>query len=306
MKNKVFTKYRRGDVWYIKLQNENGDNVEGSSVQRKSRPYVIVSCEENNNNAPVFQVIPIATMDYDHLPPHVYYNNGGRNQIVMCEQITTISVLDFQREGSRFLYSFNLEFMNKIDEALAGQLGLRVRVADMKVLENLIDKISKDKEDELKRKYESNLEMRVEQIAAKLSKKFGIPLSSEDLVTGRSYNNSDLEFAPESVKSEIKKNADDRVSTIPSNNTKEVKIIPENNSNKTQLLQDKTKFISTNVPENKSSNKSVNKWTREKMIQFLKDKEEMSLSDLSEKYNIKKKSVYQFTYLFRNRLNEKG
>lgn len=80
MMNKVFSKYKRGDVWFIKFIDEEGDGVKGSSVQKKSRPHLIVSCEENNNNAPVFQVIPIATMDFDHLPPHVYYRNEERKK----------------------------------------------------------------------------------------------------------------------------------------------------------------------------------------------------------------------------------
>lgn len=315
--NKVFSKYKRGDVWYIKFVNENGDGVIGSSVQKKSRPYVIVSCEENNNNAPVFQVIPIATMKYDHLPPHVYFKNGERDQIVLCEQITTISVLDFQREGSRFLYSFNLDFINKIDDALASQLGIKARVADMNVLENLIDKISKDKEDELKKKYETNLEMRVEQIAAKLSEKFGISLTSDDLITGRGYNNSDLKYAPNEILQKIKEK--DRVTKQSPEISEEIQSTNNNNEIKITLPWDKSKTVSS-TPSNTSfssskkvsDNKEVkgiskkrNKWTDDKMKQFLIDKETMSVQALADKYNVKKKSIYQLAFLFKDRLKEK-
>ena len=177
---KVYSKYRRGDVWYVKLRDELGDNQDSSSVQRKSRPYLIVSCEENNNCAPTLNVIPVTTRPNDHLPMHAYYDYDGRPQLVLCEQITTLSIIDFNREGSHYMYSFNLDFMSQIDDALASQLGLRPRVADMKVLENLIDKISADKEAEMKRKYQDAIQSRVESIAARLAKHFNIELDAQD------------------------------------------------------------------------------------------------------------------------------
>lgn len=67
-----YSKFKRGDVWYLHMDTESGDGIEKSSVQKKSRPYVIVSCEENNNNAPTFNVLPICTRNNDHLPMHVF------------------------------------------------------------------------------------------------------------------------------------------------------------------------------------------------------------------------------------------
>lgn len=96
--NKVYSEFRRGDVWYVKLKDEFGDNQNNSSVQRKSRPYLIVSCEENNNCAPTINAVPITTRPSDHLPMHIYYDYNGRHQLVLCEQITTLSVIDFHRE----------------------------------------------------------------------------------------------------------------------------------------------------------------------------------------------------------------
>lgn len=305
MDKKIFSKYKRGDVWYIKFQTEDGDGLKGSSVQKKSRPHVIVSCEENNNNSPVFQVVPIATMKPDHLPPHVYFRNGERDQTIMCEQITTVSILDLQREGSHFMYSFNLEFINKIDEALASQLGLRVRVADMKVLENLINKISEQKELELKNKYENSIKIKVEELADRLSKKFGISLTSEDVLNGRVYDNPDLVYAPKELIDKMKKTAAERM------NPEKESIA--NEENKVTLPWDKSKSVSVGNLNNSSSvndtsstttKKKRNKWTKEKMIQFLKDKESMTISDLAEKYNIQKKSVYTLEYTFKHRLND--
>lgn len=309
--NKVFCKYRRGDVWFIRFENEKGDGQKNSSVQKKSRPHVIVSCEENNNNAPTFNVLPIETKEHDHLPCHVYYQNNGRDQTVLCEQIKTVSILDFQREGSHFMYSFTLDFMNEIDSALAGQLGIKARVADMKVLENMIDKLSKDREKELKDKYETNLEMRVEEIAAKIAKRFGISLDPGDLLTGEGYKNADLEFAPKDLIVEMNNNRSERVNI----GKKQSELTSENNSSEGITLPwDSTKKVSTKVSEPKDESKPVsskevtkrkNKWTEDRMLEFLADKDTMSISELADKYGIKKKSVYQMAYICRDRLGMK-
>lgn len=227
--NKVYSEFRRGDVWYIKLSDESGDGINGSSVQKKSRPYLIVSCEENNNCAPTINAIPITTRPSDHLPMHVYFNYNNRDQFVLCEQITTLSVMDFRRTGSHFMYSFNLEFMTNVDDALSSQLGLKPRVADMKVLENLIDKISANKEAEMKRNYEINLQMRVEAIAAKLAKQFNINLDAQDMLTGATYRPEQLRYASVEDKNQMSDNFKART-TPPANESAESK--PTSSENK--------------------------------------------------------------------------
>lgn len=271
--NKVYSEFRRGDVWYVKLKDEFGDNQNNSSVQRKSRPYLIVSCEENNNCAPTINAVPITTRPSDHLPMHIYYDYNGRHQLVLCEQITTLSVIDFHREKSYYMYSFNLDFMNQIDDALAAQLGLRPRVADMKVIENLIDKISADKEAEMKRKYEATIQSRVEAIAAKLAKQFNIELNAQDMLTGATYKPSELTYASDGDKNQIAETAKQRTT-------------PANESSTNQLVTEQTDLKSS--PVKKTSRKQ---WTQESMKAFLDDHKHLSISAMAAKYGIAKKSV---------------
>lgn len=282
--NKVYSKFKRGDVWYVKLSTELGDGNSKSSVQKKSRPYVIVSCEENNNCAPIINAVPITTQPYDHLPIHVYFKYCDRHQLVLCEQVTTLSVLDFNRDGSHFMYSFNIEFMNKVDEALTAQLGLRPRVADMKVLENLIDKISEDKEAELKRKYETKLEARVSAIAAKLAKQFGITLTSEDMIDGVNYRPEQLEFVDKATKDMMSANISDR--TTPKNND----------------TPSKSEDTEESKPLKKPT-RTKNKWNEESMTRFLDDYNHLSISAMSSKYSMAKKSVVSYASQFRKKLN---
>lgn len=290
---KVYSKYRRGDVWYVKLKDELGDNQDSSSVQRKSRPYLIVSCEENNNCAPTFNVIPVTTRPNDHLPMHAYYDYDGRPQLVLCEQITTLSILDFNREGSHYMYSFNLDFMSQIDDALAAQLGLRPRVADMKVLENLIDKISADKEAEMKRKYEDAIQSRVESIAARLAKQFNIELNAQDMLTGATYKPYQLTYASNADKEQIAETAKERM-TPP---------IDKHNISKFLTEQPSQKPANSVVSE-KVKKASRTQWTTESMKAYLEDYSHMSVSAMASKYGIAKKSVSQYVYLFKKKLEK--
>lgn len=280
MRNQYYTEFRRGDVWYIKLNSETGDNNDKSSVQKKSRPYVIVSCEENNNCAPIINVVPISTQTMDHLPMHVYYRGyNRRDQMVMCEQITTLSVLDFRREGSYFMYSLNVEYMNKVDEALAGQLGLTTRVADMTVLEKIVDKLAADKEAKLKEKYEAKLEARVSEIAEKLAKKFGIDLSAADMINGLNYRPEQLAYVDKGVVAKMNETIEQRTTPPVETPTK-----PETSD--------------------KKKKRENHKWTDEAMRAFLEDYKHLSISAMSSKWGMAKKSVATYASLFRKKVEE--
>lgn len=284
--NKVYSKFRRGDVWYVKLAKESGDDNKDSSVQRKSRPYLIVSCEENNNCAPTINAVPITTRPNDHLPMHVYFNYENRHQLVLCEQITTLSVIDFHRNGSAFMYSFNSDFMEQIDDALSGQLGLRPRVADMKVIENLIEKAAADKEAEMKRKYESNLEAKVSSIANMVAKKLGIELSVQDMLNGTVYRPEELSFVDKAVKAEIEQTAKERT-TPPSKST--ITTVPP---------------VTTKVDKHvtQKSSKPKRNLDEDFMTAFLEDYKSLSVSEMAAKYDMPKKTVVTYVWMFKKRL----
>lgn len=195
-----YSRYRRGDVWFLHFDDETGDGSRTSSVQKKSRPYLIVSCEENNLNAPTFNVIPITTRDSDHLPMHVYFRymdgpEGGRNQLILCEQITTVSVEVFMSPKSRFLYSFSIELMNKVDEALTRQLGLKPRVADMHVLERIVRELAETEAKRIEAMKEKEVQVRVETLAAILSRKFNLNLDTTALLNGTEYRDTEMQYA---------------------------------------------------------------------------------------------------------------
>ena len=308
---KAYSEFKRGDVWYVRLNSEFGDNNDRSSVQKKSRPYLICSCEQNNNCAPTLNCVPISTGGSDHLPMHVYYRYGNRDQLVLCEQITTLSVHDFHRDGSHFMYSFNLEFMNKIDEALASQLGLTPRVADMKVLEKLIEKLAADKEAEMKRKYEDAIEARVSAIADKLAKKFGVSLSADDMLDGVNYRPEQLRYVDKNALSEMEETIKERTTPTASTN-KQDKTLSEKYVGNLDVYGEyhvETKHqVEQSVPaetvKQKKSKRTNNKWTNEAMKAFLEDYKHLSISAMASKWSMAKKSVATYASLFRKKLEK--
>lgn len=277
---KWYSRFRRGDVWYLHFDIENGDGIKNSSVQKKSRPYVIVSCEENNNNATTFNCLPITTRNSDNLPMHIYfrYEDGAenaRNQLVLCEQVTTISILTFNHPKSYFMYSFNLDFMNKIDDVLTRQLGLKPRVADMRVLERLIQEIADNERKKLDAWKKKDTEIRVENLADMLSKKFDINLTTADTVNGTEYRDEELQGVDKETVKEMRKTASTRKGTKPK----------AKKNSKTETRSNRT-----------------NRYSDEDKAQFLEDYKHLTMADMCEKYKLKESSIKFNASIFKKAL----
>lgn len=276
---KWYSRFKRGDVWFLHFPNEKGDGLDDSSVQKKSRPYLIVSCEENNLNAPTFNVLPIGTRDNDHLPMHVYYRyqesaSVGRNQTIFCEQITTVSVLIFNDDKSRYMYSLSVELMNKVDEALTRQLGLKPRVADMQVLERLVHEAAETERARIEAEKQKDATMRMEKLAEYLAKTFNLNITTDMLQNGTEYRDAELQMVDKQTVKEMRETAKER---------KSIETITESDKLGMQMTQD-TK--AENKPKSRRS-----KWTIEAKQQFLTDYKKLTITQMSEKYGIKKSSV---------------
>lgn len=283
---KWYSRFRRGDVWFLHLDSERGDGIPNSSVQKKSRPYLIVSCEECNLSSPVLNVVPITTRNSDHLPMHVYfrYEDGtesARNQLVLCEQITTVSVQVFEHPKSYFMYSFNLEFMNKVDEALTRQLGLKPRLADMHVLERIVHELAETELAKIEAAKKKDSSVRMEKIAEYLAKQFNLNLTTADLLNGTEYREPELKYADKEEVKQMRATAKARRTTP---------IKPE-------VIAEQKTVIET--PRKKNQ-----KWSTESKKQFLNDYKTMTLSEMADKYGIKKSSVSTNVCLFRKDLKD--
>lgn len=321
-----YSRYRRGDVWFLHFDNETGDGSKTSSVQKKSRPYLIVSCEENNLNAPTFNVVPLTTRDSDHLPMHVYFRymdgpEGGRNQLILCEQITTVSVEVFLTAKSKFMYSLSIELMNKVDEALTRQLGLKPRVADMHILERIVNELAETEAKRIEAQKEKEVNMRVEALAAMLIKKFNLNLDTTALLNGTEYRDAEMQYADKADVQTMRETAAER--RKPSKSELQ-EVCDEVGITKTQFfaeaygkaepvhleqarevakrkLEEKTKPV-------EEKPKKRHKWSLEEKKQFLADYATMTVAQMSKKYGIKKSSVTYNVCVFRKEVgnNDSG
>lgn len=305
-----YSRYRRGDVWFLHFDDETGDGSRTSSVQKKSRPYLIVSCEENNLNAPTFNVVPITTRDSDHLPMHVYFRymdgpEGGRNQLILCEQITTVSVEVFLSPKSRFMYSFNIEMMNKVDEALTRQLGLKPRVADMHVLERIVNELAETEAKRIEAQKEKEVNMRVEALAAMLIKKFNLNLDTTALLNGTEYRDAEMQYADRAAVQTMRETAAERRTPGESGNKPGMHIVLDATPEGKELNRTIDKRVAELRQEREKSDsaapgpKKRHKWSLEEKKQFLADYKKLPISQMSEKYGIKKSSVVYNACVFR-------
>lgn len=78
---------KRGDIVWGKSPKKDG------SVQfsRNVRPYLVISNNYCNEYSPVITVIPFTTAEKAELPTHYSIFFNGRNNTILCEQITCIS-----------------------------------------------------------------------------------------------------------------------------------------------------------------------------------------------------------------------
>jgi mRNA interferase MazF len=114
-------KHLRGQVWFY---NEADSTVNRScqkdSVQRGSRPVIIVSNDEGNKHSPVVTVVPCTTQSKTQIPTHFEFIVNGTYNTALCEQVFTIG------KFSLTTYKGTLEQFEiaQLDKCLCAALGL--------------------------------------------------------------------------------------------------------------------------------------------------------------------------------------
>ena len=117
---KTYRKVSRGQVWF--LVDPKADDYDGS-IQGKNRPVVVVSNNTCNENSPIIHIVPLTTATKNHLPTHVHFNDGKFDQTALCEQLRPVKESLFY-DKSYYKYTLSDDVMQKVDEAIAIQLGL--------------------------------------------------------------------------------------------------------------------------------------------------------------------------------------
>ena len=88
-------KFLRGQVWfYSEPKNCVAKHNTEDSVQRGSRPVIIVSNNTGNKNSPVITVVPCTTQQKSNIPTHFNFLLDATANTVLCEQIFTVGKAD--------------------------------------------------------------------------------------------------------------------------------------------------------------------------------------------------------------------
>jgi hypothetical protein len=162
--------------------------------------------------------------------------------------------------------------MNKIDDALTRQLGLKPRVADMKVLERIVQELAENERKKIDAWKQKDTEVRVERLADMLSKKFDINLTTADMVNGTEYRDEELQQVDKESVKEMRKTASTRKG-----------IKPEEKKKPKTKTKTKTKT--------KANTNKKNRYSAEDKAQFLNDYQNLTMPDMCEKYKLKESSV---------------
>lgn len=85
MKKNDLANIRRGDVYWCNLGDYNGH------IQKGKRPVIIIQNDVGNYYSPTTIVIPCSTSRKIATPCHLYFKLKGKDNIALCEQITTIN-----------------------------------------------------------------------------------------------------------------------------------------------------------------------------------------------------------------------
>lgn len=119
---------QRGDIWFADLGSHSN-----SSVQSGCRPVIVISNNIGNAHADTVNIVPMTRhLKKPELPCHTEItpdNISDKRQfletsMVLAEQVTTISKLALRNYAGHIE---EIEVMQRIDDAVAAQLGIIVK-----------------------------------------------------------------------------------------------------------------------------------------------------------------------------------
>lgn len=268
-----FEKFKRGQIWVVKKDKDEsirGMRDKHNHIIEKSRPWLIVSNNISNTNSPILNCVPITSRLAQYLPCHVSVNMEKGLCDIQCEQITTLNKSDFK--DATFIGEINEDIMQKIEIALANQLGLSIQVPSLETLQVFIEKLANAKAEEMKLLNSQATDNYVSSIVEKLESIFSIP----------NTNTVSVENSANSIKS------DDSIIT---EENKDLNL--DKSKNKSKQAGSKTSTSATNKSNRPST---YRKWTKESMMEFMEDTEKLSAEEICKKYNMSLKSIYNTKY----------
>lgn len=92
----------------------------GTSVQKGTRPCIIVSNDIGNTYAPIVEIVYMTTADKPNIPTHFVTESAPRRSVVLCEQVMTVPKKDLRE----FYGKLTMKEKVQLDRCLRISLGL--------------------------------------------------------------------------------------------------------------------------------------------------------------------------------------
>lgn len=109
--------FKRGDVVYVQMRKQN---IETSSIEEYSRPYLIVSNNTGNYFSDIVLACPL-TSKLKKVAQPTHYLISYHDSVVLCEQIKT---LNQDQINSNINYHLNDAEMEEVEKCLRISLGM--------------------------------------------------------------------------------------------------------------------------------------------------------------------------------------
>ena len=289
-----------------------------SHLQKKERPWVVVSNNRGNSSSAICTIAPITSENKPYRPHHVEFRYEGKRQIVLLEQLRTV---DSYALGG-YMYTVSDSVLRDIERAIAYQFDIRPSIATtdfaldttLKNLEQVISSIIQEKVKEYTVSVQPNviptsqiqdtalrLGHMVEELCTKEVKPVVESKTSNPVATkttskpAKPKKSVNPPAAPEQPVQEIKPHKQpERLSQVDKFNQR---------LQKAQQITGKP-VQNHSVPEQPVKRKR-NKWTPDKCREYLNDCEKFAPEEVMKKWNLSSiQSVFSTKYTCKNILNK--
>ena len=281
---KDYSRVKRGQVFWFdpsvysdKTEIEANGKTFETHIQLKTRPVLVVSNNQNNDNSYVCSVAPITSESKPPLPCHVKYVYAGKEQTIELEQIRTVDILSLQT----YICTLSDSVMQKVEAAIVAQFDIRPSV---NYLDITLSNITNHLQEVVKR-------ILIEQGAIMTDKaqvRQGIPVSNiEDCAL----------YLADAIENLVKKPAPPQPVVI----NEESQRLPAQNVSKPD-----EKSISHKKPRRHGGGRTVPDDEMQRRIQYVEDCNTLSLEAVAQKYNIALDKVLNLKYYYQNQIRKRN
>lgn len=249
-------------------------------VMYGNRPWVVVSCDENNIKNQMVTIVPMSsgkafTSRYNHSHVDIFF--AGRDTCVMCEQIRTVNAMEMKE----YVSTLDASVMDKIEDAIMYHTGIvnKIKFSDdttrtaLDKIEHIIESIIKTKVEETvpTRATQTDIDDAITRISDSLEN-----ILNEKLKGIRTENTAQKPVR-KTVSVKVKPDKESEVDKF----YKRYPVAESTNTKDKAITKDRP-TISTTKSENKG--RTQRKWDKQMAKEFITDFDKMDVEKVMKKW----------------------